>query len=305
MKKIDIRRVDMGLLIVFQELFQHRKSVLVADRLGLTQSAISHALGRLRSIFDDELFVRKSAGFQPTPRALELGPQISKLIEMTEQLVNKEADFDPATADDLIRLGVSDFTCALIAPPLISCLRQRAPALTLSFRPIVRRMALDALASGDLNLAIGLFAGSPTGITIEPLYRENYVVIARKNHPQLKRGKLRLEEYVSLDHLLISPDGDPWGIVDTTLENLFHRRRIVATLPSIFPALSVVASSDIICTIPRRLANQHLQSFDLLVKEPPIRIRTFQVSMAWHAKSAKASLVRWLTKEIRQTVSEK
>lgn len=299
MSDIDIRRLDFSLLLVFLELVHHRKSTRVAERLGLTQSSISHALGRLRAIFGDELFVRRQTGLEPTARALELEPEIRAIVEMARQAVSGDAKFDPASAEGTVRVGAFDYDCALFAPALVARMRELAPGLTVSFRPFVRRPALDALASGDLDLALGYFWGAAPGITIEPLFEETYTVITRLGHRLGKLPSLSLEAFTAAEHVLVSYDGDSSGIVDKSLQRLGRSRQVVATVPFFFPALALVSTTDVIATVPRRLALGYAEAFGLRSFEPPLPIRPFQVSLAIHRRRSGSASIAWLASQLR------
>ncbi|WP_342234470.1 LysR family transcriptional regulator [Inquilinus sp. OTU3971] len=304
MSKIDIRRLDFNLLVIFLELMRHRKATLVADRLGLTQSTISHALGRLRDVIEDELFLRRPNGLEPTARALELEPSVRRLVEMAEGLINPDRAFQPATASGLIRIGAADCDCAVLAPPLIRHLRNIAPGLVVSLRPVLRQHAIDGLSSGELELAMGVFHNVSPGIDFEPLFQETFAVIARPDHPALVRGTISLDTYAAAEHVLVSFEGDSRGVVDRTLEELGMSRNVVATVPFFFPALSVVRSSSLIATVPRRLAEIYAPMFGLACIEPPLAVRPFQVSLAWHARWQNSSIREWIIGEIRQSLEQ-
>jgi DNA-binding transcriptional LysR family regulator len=303
MSQIDIRRLDFGLLLIFAELLRHRKTTVVAERLGLTQSAVSHALRRLRDLFGDPLFLRRPAGLEPTDRALRLEAEVGALIAAAGRLVGPDRPFDPATAEGAVRIGGSDTTLALIAPALSARMRVRAPGLVASFRPLVRRPALDALAAGDLDLAVGYVRGGSPGIRQETLYEEGYAVVARAGHPLLAGGAPSLDAYAAAEHALLSYDGDVRGIVDETMERQGLARRVVVTMPSVFPVLALVAASDVVATVPRRLALAHAAGFGLAVATPPLPIRPFPVSMAWAERSDASPMRRWLAAEVRACVA--
>ena len=302
MDNVEIRRLDFNLLLVFSELLIHRKATVVAERLGLTQSTISHALSRLRELFGDELFLRRSNGFEPTQRALAMEADVRAMLALAGKVLDPARGFDPGAEQGSVRIGASDYACAVLAPPLIRRLRESAPGLTLSVRPLVRRPALDALAHGDLDLALGFFWGQDATIRVEDLYEETYAVVARADHPAVRRNRMSLDAYCEADHALVSFEGDGRGIVDRSLEDLGRSRRVVATVPFAFPALALAASSDVIATVPRRLAQAYGQAFGLALLEPPLTIRPFTVSIAWHERTESSLLRAWVVSEIRSSL---
>lgn len=304
MDKVDIRRLDFSLLLVFSELLAHRKATVVAERLGLTQSTISHALSRLRDIFGDELFLRRSNGFEPTQRALEMEADVRAMLALAGKVLDPERSFEPGTAEGSVRIGASDYACAVLAPPLVGRLREAAPGLVVSVRPLVRRQALDALAHGDLDLALGFFWGQGASICVEDLYEETYAVVARDGHPVLRRNRIGLDDYCEADHALVSFEGDTRGIVDRSLEDLGRSRRVVVTVPFSFPALALAASSDVIATVPRRLARAYASAFGLVLLEPPLTIRPFTVSIAWHERTSASPMREWVVGEIRAALGK-
>ena len=184
-----IRKLDGGLLLVFRELLARRQASAVARQLGLSPSAISHALSRLRDVFGDPLFVRRSHGLEPTQRALELGPRIEALLGDIARTVGAEPAFDPALSRRRFRLAVADPIGSLIGPRLVDAFRQAAPLATFSIRPAFLDVAQRAVQRGEVDVSLGVFRQTPTGLAAVPLYEDDYCVIARQGHPQAQ-GKV-------------------------------------------------------------------------------------------------------------------
>src|SRR5262245_51317346 len=157
MNTIDIRKLDLTLLLVFQEVMRHRKLTVVAERLGLTQSSISHSLRRLRDVFGDELFLRRHNGVEPTSRARELEPVMRQVIEALRGAIKVDQPFAPENVRGVVRISMADHYCALIGAPLLRGISEGAPNLQVSIRPLVRRAALGALGANDIDLALGRF----------------------------------------------------------------------------------------------------------------------------------------------------
>jgi DNA-binding transcriptional LysR family regulator len=293
MDSIDIRRLDMMLLLVFQELMRHRKLTVVADRLGLTQSTISHSLRRLRDVFGDELFLRRAAGVEPTSRANELEPVIRDILELARKALDRSEPFAPASAAGVVRIAMPDLHGALLTPGLIELFKRDAPGLQVSIRPLIRQQALDALAANEIDLALGHFLKCQEGMTARMLFEDDYVVVARRDHPTI-RGKAELDAFVAADHVLVTLGGDLAGIVDRALARKGLKRRIVAGLPYFMPVLAIVSRTDVIATMPRRHAAAFARDFGLQTLEPPVALRPDRVEVVWHARNARSGLIQWV-----------
>jgi len=210
-----LRRLDLTLLLVFAEAMRTRKLGAVADRLGLTPSGVSHALTRLRDIFQDPLFLRHATGVRPTPRAIAMLDDVNAAIAALSRTVEQSA-FDPASIRRVFRIAAMDFGVTMLAPHLIELIARDAPGVQLSFIALHKAEALRSLADGQIDIAIAVFHEAPPGFKRRVLAKESFVTVARKKHPKL-RGGLTLRKFVELDHLLVSPVGDLDGPVDDAL----------------------------------------------------------------------------------------
>ena len=298
MNNSKLRRLDGTLLLVFAEAYRLRKLTAVAQRLGMTQSAVSHALGRLREIFEDELFLRRPFGVEPTQRARDLAPRVETIVRLTQETLTDAGAFDPATSAREFRVTGLDSATALLGSRLIALCRRTAPHIRLTFRSLVRKDSLRALGDGDVDAAVGLVWTKSPEFRAEPLYQETYRVAARRNHPKIGKT-FDLKTYLALDHVLVSVTGDAVGIVDRTLAAKGHRRRVVATLPTFLPALAAVAKSDVIVTMPTKLVETYRKPFELRTYEPPLPIRPFTLSAVWHRRSDADPGLRWFIAQLR------
>jgi DNA-binding transcriptional LysR family regulator len=288
-----LRRLDMTLLLVFAELLRHRKATEVSKRLGLTQSAISHNLKRLREVFEDELFLRRPNGLEPTGRALALEERVARILALSSETLNFGATFSPATERRTVRIAALDYEEVMFAAPLIAHIRRAAPGVQIVFRPLARRAALDAMADGSADLALGYFVNPPPAFHVHDIYEERYSVVMAKRHT-LATGRLTAKRYAAADHLLVSLSGDLSGIVDEELAKGGLQRNVVAALPLFLPALATVARTQLVCTVPGRLAAQFARHYGLTVVRPPIDIRPFTVQLVWHKRSHTEPALHWL-----------
>lgn len=288
-----LRKIDLTLLLVFLGLMRHRKAVLVAGELGLTQSSISHSLRRLREIFEDPLFLRRAHGLEPTAVADALEPKIRQIIETLNQTLAAPDGFEPEKSGRVIRIAGRDNVLSRLVPPLISRLGAVAPQMRLSSLELGRDAAMRAVSDGDIDFAIGYYWEYGKELMSDILYTEEYLVIARNGHP-LFRKELTIDTYADARHILVSEVGDMTGIVDMTLEKTGLSRRVVASVPLFFPALATVAQSDLIGTLPKSLVEEFAPLFGLEWRAPPIEIRTFTIQALRHRRDEKNPFHAWL-----------
>lgn len=289
----ELRRLDLTLLLVFLGLLRHRKAVDVAAELGLTQSAISQALKRLRDIFGDPLFLRRPHGMEPTATALALEAPVARAVEALRGALGAARAFDPATATGVVRVAALDAEQAVLIPPLANSLRDKAPGLTLSVLPLGRGAAMEALIEGRADLALGFVWDVPEAISGETLYTERFLV-AGLPEALPTAPDLTLEAYCAADHILISPGRDLRGVVDDRLAAMGLGRRIVLGLPSFLPALAAAAASGALVTLPARVATAFASGFSLVTATPPLDVRSFPVSIFWHRRNDADPRMAWL-----------
>lgn len=298
--KSELRRLDLTLLLVFLGLVRHRKAVEVAAELGLTQSAISQALKRLRDIFGDELFLRRPHGMEPTATALALEAPVAAAVDTLRGALGAARAFDPAAASGVVRVAALDAEQAVLIPPFAARLRESAPGLTVSVLPLGRGAAMEALFEGRADLALGYVWDIPEAISSETLYSESFLVagnaVAIPSAPDLG-----LDTYCASSHILISPAGDLRGVVDEQLEAMGRSRRIVLGLPSFLPALAAAAASGALVTLPSRVATGFAPGFGLVTAPPPLEVRSFPVSVFWHRRNDADPRMEWLRSIVRQT----
>ncbi|MEM8540184.1 MAG: LysR substrate-binding domain-containing protein [Pseudomonadota bacterium] len=295
--EMKLRRLDLTVLLIFLGLMRHRKAVIVADEMGLTQSSISHALKRLRDVFEDQLFLRQPHGLEPTTAATLLEPEIRKAVEGISIALAGPPSFDPMSATGTFRIGAYDSELATLIPQLLSVIDRSAPKLKLSTRAASRNIALDLIEHRQLDMGLGFFWDLPNQFLKTHLYDETYVVVGRKDHPTFENG-LTLETYAEAEHLLVSPKGDLSGIVDEALYELGHTREVRAAVPQFFPALASLSQSNLIATLPKRIAEKFAPGFGLQTHIAPIEIRSFDISAIIHVRDEKNPMHAWILKMI-------
>ncbi len=265
----------------------------MAERLGLSPSAISHALGRLRDIFGDQLFVRRPHGFEPTMRALELGPRIEALIELTAQAISPDGGFDPMRSERRFNLGAPEFVTALIGADLINRLQRLAPKLTFTIAHVAEEDAFKALRLGQIDLALGRFGAQRPGYLTALLFSDVYCVAARQGHPRV-RGAIDEAAWRDIGHVFA------WSQSETAADESGKAVDVamLAAVPHWLTALMLVASTDGLATCPRRLAERHAGMLGLQVLDPPFEPDVITVSTLRRAGVEDAG-VDWFLEQVR------
>jgi DNA-binding transcriptional LysR family regulator len=295
-----IRRLDFNLLLVFQQLLVHRRTTVVAERLGLSQSAVSHALARLREAFGEPLFLRRSDGLRPTQAALLLGPKVDALLELAAETVDAGGRFDPGGSTRLFRIATNDYVAAILGPLLQAAFQREAPQANFSVRFATGAEALDVLDADGADLVVGRFDAVRPGVDATVLSRDVYHAVVRKHHPQFRRGGLTMEKYLALPHLLVSFHGEPYGPVDQALARLGHRRTIRGSVPMFLSALSIVGQGDVIATVPRPLAERYAATFGLRHLPLPFEMDLSTMLLVRHGRSRRDAGLDWLTRVISE-----
>ncbi len=304
---IDLRRLDGTLLMVFLGLMRHRKATRVATEMGLTQPAVSHALKRLRELYDDPLFVRRAHGLEPTARAHALEPGIRRAARLLSASVASPAAFDPVKSEASVRIAAFDYELATLLPALISHVAGIGSRIGLHSQTLSSEGALAALTDGRVDLAIGFFETLPArperrSFRAETLYVETYVLAAHADHPIFE--DLTPATYADAPHLLVAPEGVARGVVDMALGGFGLRRTVRATVPQFFPALSILAESGLVATLPRRVAQTCCARFGLRHVPLPFTSPTFAVRAVRHRRDAENPVHAWLSDTLREQVKE-
>jgi DNA-binding transcriptional LysR family regulator len=293
--------VDLNLLLALDALLRERSVTRAGAALGLSQPATSHALARLRELLGDELLVRRSNDMEPTVFAESLVAPLADVLARVEALLWRDGEFDPASADRELVIAMTDFVEATLVPAVLTRLGL-GPRLRLRLRVLGSELPERALADGEIDLAIGTIMSPPAAMKVSVLYRESFAAVVRRDHPCLA-GPGTPEAYAALDHLLIATPGDGPGIVDVALAALGLRRNVVLRTSHFLTVGALVAASDLVCTMPARIARAGALRHDVVVFEPPLAVPGFDVAMFWHPRRERDPAVQWLRKELRAAAS--
>jgi len=272
--------MDFELLRGFAALHRERHLTRAAEAIGLSQPAMSRALGRMREAFGDELFVRTSRGMLPTPRADALAPEVDRLLEAAAAL-GRPAAFDPARLKRRFAIATTDMVEADLFPRLVDALAG-APGVELTSRPLGEHPE-DALATGRLDLIIGVRASMPSDALSAKLFEDGFVCAVRADHPGVGK-RLTLAKFCELPHLQIAPRGEPGGTLDDALAAAGVSRRVLVRTHGFLAAPAIVAASDLILTAPTRVLSRVAGAYGLRLLPPPVDVPTFTFFQMWHPR---------------------
>jgi DNA-binding transcriptional LysR family regulator len=285
--------IDLNLLVVLDALLSAGGATRAAARLSLSQSTVSHALGRLRQALGDPLLVRTPRGLVPTPRAEALQPTLHRLLQELGAAVKGAPDFDPATDRASFTLAMSDYVSLLVMPPLMSRLAAEAPGLSVLVRSISNDEAA-ALERGDIDLCIGRLIPARQGLYQQTLFSDRLLcMVAAERAPaksapaqsaSRRRRPFTLKEYLARRHVLISPQGQGPGIVDLALAEQGLSRDIALRVPYFMTAPLIVARTDLVLTLPERVAKVLSRMLPVRLVSPPLPLREFSMVQAWHER---------------------
>ena len=305
----NLRTFDLNLLKVFDQVMAERSLTKAANRLALTQPAVSNALRRLREALGDDLLVRKGRGLEPTPRGLALWPHVRDALGRLQSALAPSV-FDPASADHSFVLAMADATAAELMPGLVSVLGKEAPGVSLRIVPLTTRDPRKLLDEGQADLAIGHFPAALADLSARAqmgesvaflhlrLFQGDYVCVMRQGHP-FASGPLTLNRYCAARHMLVSFSGRAFGFVDEALALLGRTRRVVLTVNQFFTAGKVVANSDLLTVLPRHFINVTGFADQLLQRDLPFEVPVVHVDALWHQRQDGSSAHAWLRSKVQ------
>lgn len=295
----DLRRIDLNLLVILDALLSEQHVTRAAERLHLSQPAVSHALARLRDLLGDPLLVRAGAGLAPTARALELVAPLAEALAQVQSLLAPNT-FDPASARRTFRLAMSDYGAAIILPGLIRTLRAEAPGIDLQISHASREGMVEGLLNGDIDLAAGVLPELPGELCSTPLFEERYVcLLDRQSLPA--EGVLDLPTYLSRPHVLLEMRGSGTPEIERTLTAMRERRRVAVSLPHWSVAPQFISGTDLILTVASRALNG-VDDKSLIVVPPPFEIAPFTFVSAWHKRRGGDQALNWLNRRIGEGI---
>jgi DNA-binding transcriptional LysR family regulator len=289
---------DLNLLIVFDAVMQERNVTRAGQKVGLSQPAMSHALNRLRYMLKDELFVRTPEGMVPTVRAEQLAAPLRRALSDMQHALEPET-FVPTEADRQFTIAVNNYAAVVLSPSLVMAVAAAAPSVQLDIRPSGTLDVVELLDRGELDLAVGDFAPPGERFSMAPLLEDPFVLAMRSGHAA-GGSKLTAEAFAALAHLEISSSGEDTSFVDRWLTARGLKRRIAHRAPYL-SAAGVLAQSDMVATLSRRIAAAFLRGHPLQVRELPCPSPQISEGMLWHRRLENQPAHRWLRGVIEAT----
>lgn len=292
-----ILKFDLNLLVAFDALMSERNVTRAAQRIGISQSALSHNLGRLRTLLSDELFVRSARGIEPTPRAQELAETVSTVLCTIQSRLIEPEQFNPATDERTFTLGLTDYLESLLMPPLIATVREQAPHVNFVIRPIDQDYPADLLDSGEIDLAIGKVETGNDLHKRRKLWSERYVVLAtpEKIGPS---GVMDLDTFLSTPQAVIVSKDGRCRLVDEMLAELGLKRHAAVTTPHLFTLPILVRDANMIAPVPASFARAWAPVFGLAISPGPVDVPPYDISLAWHTSSDRNAGHAWLRQQV-------
>ncbi len=289
-----LQKVDLNLLKVFKAVHDLGQTTAAADHLGLTQPAVSQGLRRLRELVGDPLFVPGNGRMQPTVRANELSGPVSEALAGIQRALEREPQFDPATARRRFRISMLDYGIMVFATSLAKEISSRAPGITIDIDHVPTDSAARLLIADQIDLATGPFSGTASVLQSAPLYSDSYAVIARKGHEALGGG-INPERLSDLGHVDVTFDTTTGGGIDAALARFGIRRKKMMQVPMFSGACFVVGSSDLVAIVPRRLAQINAGTCGLDVHDLPDGFPRLQINALTHRRNSADPGMQWLT----------
>lgn len=308
--EVQFRLLDLNLLRVFDALIEERSVTRAAARLHITPSAVSHALARLRDLFEDQLFVRGPHGMQATPRAAEIGPRLRDGLHQLEMALTP-VGFDPQASTRVFTIACSGYICAVLLPELMRRMRTQAPGTKLIVRSFENGV-VAALEAGQVDLLVGGFGHVPDRFSSELLFHDAPVWLLGRDylHP---KSELSPDRFARLPRLAGMSSGSAALVEGVVVENGLERRvsldehsgvvgvplgdmdggPVLASIPYSSVAPLIVKHSDMAALLPRRLANLFVQSFDLDIAEPDTELRQLEIHSLWHREHGAHAAIVW------------
>ena len=290
---MELSDIDLNQLVLFQQLMVERRVSKVAEKMGLTQPAVSNTLAKLRRQFGDELFVRTPAGMMPTPFAEQLAEPIGYALGMIHSGLNQHNRLDPASLQRSVSIGMTDIGEIVFLPALVERLRQAAPGVSLGTVRTTATTLRDDMGSGKVDLAIGPLPQLKAGFFQRRLFRQRYVCLFRKGHA-LDRPRLSLADFKTAEHLVIVSAGTGHGQVDDLIRRAGVERDVRLTVPHFVSVGHILRRTNMIATVTERLAQSLAEPFDLVFRPHPMRLPEIAINVYWHAKVHRSPVHLWL-----------
>jgi len=292
----ELTSVDLNLLVTLDAVLNERSVSRAADKLHLTQSAVSHALRRLREIFSDPLLTRNGSGMTPTAMGLSLQEPIRTLLAQARSILSQSQVFDASTSTRTFRLSMSDAMSIEALPLILQQLRRHAPGVNLAISTGGPSQSCEWVAADEVDMAIGVYPRLLPGMLSRELYRDTLVCVADRNNKRLKNGRLDLKAYMESPHVTVAPNSDTGIQLDEIMDAMGMQRRIAVVVPHYLSVPGLIQGTDVVAHTRRRLLTVFRNTADLAVFPPPVKIPVPQLRFlqVWHVRHDRDAAHRWL-----------
>lgn len=291
-----MKRFDVELLLVFDEIYKTRNVTRASENLGLPQSTVSLGLARLREHFNDRLFSRTAKGMVPTPRAENAIEDVRRALQSLQHALAGEPQFDPAGSSREFRICMTDISEIVLLPGLLNYLRQHGPGIQVD----ISKISLDSpmeLADGEVDLAVGFMPHLEAGFYQQKLFDQDFVCLVARDHPRV-RDKLTLAALQSEGHVLVRTSGTGHAIVDKALARAEVTRKVALRLPSFLGVARIVAQTELLAIVPHRYGDEMANSEAIRMLPVPVALPGFVVKQHWHERYHADTSNRWLRQVI-------
>lgn len=293
MQNMNMMDLDLNLLRVFDAIATEGSVTVAGERIGLSQPAMSNALARLRTLFGDPLFVRTPRGMRPTPFAQQLAQPVREALRLVQATLQQQAGFEPRSSARSFRLYMSDIGEMVFLPGLLERVKVEAPGVKIEVAQLPIKEIHAALEGGELDLAVGNLPGLRIGIRRERLFREHYVCMLRSDHPGIG-AKISRKQFCEAAHLLVSSAGTGHQVIEETFAKTGLNARIAARVPHFLVVPMILARTDLVVTLPSRVADVFARLGDFKVLALPLEMPSFEVRLHWHERFHQDPANHWL-----------
>jgi DNA-binding transcriptional LysR family regulator len=302
----ELRNFDLNLLVAFKVLMEEASVSRAAERMCISQSAMSHVLQRLRQQLDDPVLVRTPKGMTPTQRALALNGPICALLNDVERLIQPPEQFAPDTSQKRFVVAANDYVEFTLLPPLIEKLSRQAPNVEILVKQINGKILEIDITNADIDVAIGfdVILEPPSYLRKEYLFSEKIISVVRKHHPDFPDEGMSLDQFLSARHMLMSRRASGTGLIDDWLEQRGLARKISLIVPNFLAAPWIVARTDLVLSLPARIGDCLARVAPLKIFQLPISLPEYQLTMVWHSAREKEPAHAWFRQQIKDICSE-
>lgn len=301
---MNLNDLDLNLLRVFNQLMIERRVSSVAESLGVSQPAVSNALKRLRGLLGDELFLRTAQGMQPTPLAEQIAEPIAYAIDSIRAAMNQQVRFDPATAQRNFVLGLIDLGEMFFLPPLLTQLCQQAPGVSITTIRSNNVSLKEDMEAGRVDVSMGLLPQLQGSFFRQRLFRQRFVLAFRKGHPLASKEVVTQADFLACEHAVVVSPGTGHGEVDRLMERKGVVRKVRATVPHFNAIGNILEATDLVATVPHRLADMLEKPFNVAYTTHPLTLSEVSIDIFWHARLHRDPANQWLRRLIFNLFSE-